>query len=76
MKKLLTPIALAAGLLCATAAHAELELHGYFRTQAGTTSAGGIIHYFGNQNVIAFIITKVQFVSNPNFSSRINQYIP
>lgn len=46
MKKLLTPIALAAGLLCTSAAHAELELHGYFRTQAGTTSAGGNLQCF------------------------------
>ena len=45
-KTVLTPLALAAGVLCGSWAHAEVELHGYFRTQAGGTSKGGNLQCF------------------------------
>ncbi|MEY4979270.1 MAG: hypothetical protein RLZZ352_1540 [Pseudomonadota bacterium] len=40
------PVALAASLLCSSAAWAEVEYHGYFRTQAGGTSKGGNLQCF------------------------------
>lgn len=50
MKKLfksaLAPVALAASVLCSTPAFAEVEYHGYFRTQGGGTTKGGNLQCF------------------------------
>lgn len=46
MKTGLAPIAVAVSLLAAGTAQAEVEYHGYFRTQAGGTSKGGNLQCF------------------------------
>jgi maltoporin len=45
-KTALAPVALAASVLCSTSAWAEVEYHGYFRTQGGGTSKGGNLQCF------------------------------
>ena len=46
LKLALAPVALAASMMCMTNAQAEVDFHGYFRTQAGTTSKGGNLQCF------------------------------
>ena len=46
LTKTLAPVAVAVGLLFATSAQAEVEYHGYFRTQAGGTAQGGNLQCF------------------------------
>lgn len=46
IKWALAPAALAAGMLYMQTAQAEVEYHGYFRTQAGGTSKGGNLQCF------------------------------
>ncbi len=42
----------------------------------GSSSACSIVYYFCYQNIIVFVIRKIQFIANPDFSCRIYQYIP
>lgn len=45
-KTVLAPVALAASVLCSNSVFAEVEYHGYFRTQGGGTSKGGNLQCF------------------------------
>lgn len=46
LKTALLPVVFGTAALCGTAAHAELDYHGYFRTQAGGTTKGGNLQCF------------------------------